>query len=178
MAHLWLRKKAPEWTPHPVAVSEFDLKSFLAEALENDPAVNRAPSDVRLFKTKADDQENWVILAGHESGIAINGLPLLFGIRVLRDRDEIRWGPEGFAFLSLEEPASVVDLPQGGSKIFCPRCKQEIMPGTPAVQCPGCRVWHHQSETLPCYTYAENCATCMRKTQMDGEYDWSPPEEM
>lgn len=176
MAHLWLQKKAPEWMPHPLAGSEFALKSFLAEILEDAPAASRAPSDVRFVKTATDNQENWVVVAGHESDIAINGFPLLLGICVLRDRDEIRWSPEDFAFFSSEELASVTDLPQGSQKIFCPRCKQEIMVGTPAVRCPRCGIWHHQSEDLPCYTYAETCATCTHKASLDSGYEWIPEE--
>jgi DNA-directed RNA polymerase subunit RPC12/RpoP len=174
VAHIWLQNIDPEWIAHPLSCAELSLESFLIDALGPSPAC-RPSSDVRFLKTQIDNQESWVVLAGHGADVTVNGIPLLVGICVLRDRDEIRWSRDGFAFFSSEELAAVADLPQGDRKIMCPRCKQEIMPGTPAVRCPRCGVWHHQSEQLPCYTYAENCATCTRKTGLDG-YEWTPEE--
>jgi len=174
MAHIWLQNKAWEWTAHPLAGDEFSLEAFLNEAPGRAPALGGAPSDIQLLKTETDNQENWAVVAGYESGLSINGIPLPLGIRILRDRDEIRWSPDGFGFFSSEELAAVVDFPHCDRKIFCPRCKQEIVPGTPAVRCPSCRIWHHQSEELPCYSYADSCATCTRKTCINGEYEWVP----
>ena len=164
MAHIWLQNEAREWTAHPLTADD------------SPPASKCTPSGIHFLNTTTDNQENWVVVAGHGSGITINGVPLLIGIHVLRNRDEIRWSREGFGFFSSEELASVVDMPAGDRTMVCPRCKQEILPGTPALRCPRCGIWHHQSEQLPCYTYAENCATCTRKTSLDGGYDWIPEE--
>jgi Zn finger protein HypA/HybF involved in hydrogenase expression len=144
--------------------------------MEDCPAADLAPADVFLEQTGSGGTAEWAILTGQECGVTINGIPLLLGLRVLIDRDEIRWGPDAFAFYSTEEPADIASLPQGDRKIFCPRCKQEITPGTPAVRCPRCGIWHHQSEQLPCYTYAERCATCTRRASLDSSYDWTPEE--
>jgi hypothetical protein len=176
MAHLWLQNDAHEWTAHELASREFPLESFLNNIPERNPALDSAPADVKLLKAETDNQDNWVIVAGHGSGISINGIPLFLGIRTLRDRDEIRWRPDGFIFFSSEELAAVVDFPQSDRKIVCPRCKQEIEPGTPAVLCPGCKIYYHQSEQLPCYTYAENCGTCTRKTNLGSGYEWIPEQ--
>lgn len=176
MAHLWLQGEETKWTAHTLDDSESNLGNIPAEAVGQEPLSGQAPPEVYLRKSDGNNEFCWVVLAGRGSDIKINGLPLYTGICVLRDRDEIRWGPDGIAFYSTEELAAVVNLPHGDRKIVCPRCKQEICPETPAVQCPRCRVWHHQSEDLPCYTYAERCATCTRKTSLDTGYEWVPEE--
>lgn len=176
MAHFWLQNDAREWTVQPLVDAEHNLKSFLDEARGHTPATGSAPVDVQFLKVKAGNQENWVLVAGQGSDISINGLPLFLGIRILGDRDEIRWNPNGFLFFSTEELAAVVHLPQIDRKISCPRCKQEIEPGTPAVLCPSCKIYYHQSEQLPCYTYSKNCATCDRETRLGSEYEWIPEE--
>jgi hypothetical protein len=162
MAHIWLQNEAREWAAHPLMEGECSFSS------------SRVPSDVHFLKTKTDNQENWIVLAGHGSDISINGIPLTLGIHVLRDRDEIRWSREGFGFYSSEKLASVVGFPQADRKIICPRCKQEIVPETPAVRCPNCGIWYHQSQEFPCYSYAPNCAICARKTNLGGEFEWIP----
>jgi hypothetical protein len=162
MAHIWLQNEAREWAAH------------LLMDDEGSPESSRVPSDVHFLKTKADNQENWIVIAGDGSDISINGIPLFLGIHVLRDRDEIRWSREGFGFYSSEELASVVSFPQADRKIFCPRCKQKIVPETPAVQCPNCGIWYHQSQEFPCYSYTPNCAICARKTNLGGEFEWIP----
>ena len=161
---------------HTLSGCEFNLKDFLTKAMGFGPLAEQAPPEVHFMNSGSSDEECWVILAGRESDIKINGLPLFAGLSILHDRDEIRWSPDGFAFFSSEELAAVVDWPHSDRKIVCPRCKQEIVPETPAVRCPRCGIWHHQSEELPCYTYAENCATCARKTGLDALYDWTPEE--
>ena len=176
MAHIWLQNANHEWTAIPFSDDECRLESLFNETIEKVSASDGAPPDVRFLRTEIDNQENWAVVTGYESGVTINGIPLSLGIRVFRDRDEIRWSREGIGFFSSEEPASVVDFPQGDRKVFCPRCKQEIVPATPAVRCPNCKIWYHQSEELPCYTYAENCATCPRTTSLDGGYEWMPED--
>ncbi len=177
MAHLWLLDERRQWVVQTLAGDGSSLRSLLSGLVEGCPAADVAPADV--FLMQAGDEEGtaeWAIIAAQECGLTVNGIPLLLGIRVLANRDEIRWSTDGFAFYSTEEPAAVASLPQADQKIFCPRCKQEIAPETPAVRCPRCGIWHHQSEQLPCYTYADRCATCTRRTSLDGNYDWTPEE--
>jgi len=166
MAHLWVQNGAREWTAHELPNGEFSLESFLNKIPGRNPALDGALPDVKVLNAETDNQDSWVVVAEHGTDISINGIPLFLGIRSLRDRDEIRWSPDGFVFFSLEELATVVDFPPCDRKIFCPRCKQEIEPGTPAVLCPCCKIYYHQSEQFPCYTYAEMCGTCPRKTHL------------
>jgi hypothetical protein len=176
VAHIWLQNETREWTAHPLKDDECFLESILNETSGQAPASDGAHPDVLILRTEIDSQENWAVVAGFESGIAINGIPLSLGIHVFRDRDEIRWSREGIGFFSSEEPASVLDFPERDRKVLCPRCKQEIVPETPAVRCPKCKIWYHQSEKFPCYTYAEYCATCPRPASLDGGYEWMPEE--
>ena len=126
MAHIWLQNANHEWTAIPLSDDECRLESLFNETIEKVSASDGAPPDVRFLRTEIDNQENWAVVTGYESGVTINGIPLSLGIRVFRDRDEIRWSREGIGFFSSEEPASVVDFPQGDRKVFCPRCKQRL----------------------------------------------------
>ena len=117
----------------------------------------------------------WTLLAGPQCMVRINAQPLGLGIRVLRDRDEISFAGQR-CFFSTEEFARIVPfsgLAQPAA--HCPRCKQRMEPGEPAVACPHCRAWHHQSEKYPCWTYATTCALCqIQSTALDAGYSWTP----
>jgi hypothetical protein len=131
------------------------------------------PPDVpaHLWRSMTPDGEAWIILGS--AAVRVNGEPLDVGIRVLRDRDELRAGDRR-AFFSTESLAKIVPFPGGERPTFCPRSRLEITPGSPAVACPQCKVWHHQSEELPCWTYSERCATCDQSTALDAGFRWTP----
>jgi hypothetical protein len=115
-------------------------------------------------------------MARPSSGTAINGLPLIGGLRTLSDQDEISCPAAGALFYSTERLARVEPLPALGYEVSCPRCRQPIASGSAAVRCPGCEVWHHGSEELPCWTYAPTCALCQQQTAADTGYRWTPEE--
>ncbi|MFQ5653988.1 MAG: hypothetical protein ACE5GW_04575, partial [Planctomycetota bacterium] len=104
--------------------------------------------------------------------------------RRLQDRDQIRLrGARAPLVVSGEGPARVEPFPGGESDVECPRCKLPIDPGTPAVRCPHCGVWHHQDlrhddaeKDLPCWTYKPLCATCDRETAPEAGFSWTPLE--
>jgi hypothetical protein len=78
-------------------------------------------------------------------------------------------------FFSTEELAQIVSFPGLAQTAFCPRCKQKVEPGDPAVVCPHCHAWHHQSEKYPCWTYGATCALCqVQSTALDAGYAWTP----
>ncbi len=112
----------------------------------------------------------WVLLAGPDT--RMNGTPLVTGIRVLRDRDELVVGGDRM-FFSTESLATIAPF-DGPVAVSCPRCRLEVVPGTPAVVCPGCRVVHHQSDELPCFTYDPRCAACDHATALDAGFRWTP----
>jgi hypothetical protein len=147
--------------------------------------------DARLQATRNGVHEQWVLVAARAAEVSINGQPLRLGVAVLRERDEVylpggRIGIDGAGsaaegmprrcFFSAESLARIESFPGGDKPTFCPRCKKLIDPQVPAVRCPApsCRLWHHQTEARPCWTYAETCAVCDQPTALDAGYRWTP----
>ncbi len=117
----------------------------------------------------------WVLLAGPHRRVWVNGSRLDLGLRLLDDRDHIRLDSARSYFFSSEALARVERYAGGGQPIQCPRCMTEVLPGSAAVRCPGCGVWHHQTEERPCWTHAPTCALCDRTTELgDARYQWVP----
>jgi len=115
-----------------------------------------------------------MLYAAPEPTVCVNGRRLDLGIHHLAEKDEIRVGPNLMLF-SAESLPRVESFP-GTGKPRCPRCRQPIDAGSDAVKCPTCRVWYHQSEELPCYTYGETCCLCSRPTDLEGGYSWTPDD--
>jgi len=116
----------------------------------------------------------WVLLAGGEGAVRVNGLPLVGGLRLVEDRDEI-W-PRGAAplFFSTEDLARVEPFPPHEGAKFCARCKLEVEAESPAVRCPGCSVWYHQTDEYPCWSYGPTCALCDQPSDLTAGYRWTP----
>ena len=171
MAHLWTRDWAPasggEWMVLPLRDSE-------ANPLPRSDGDAALILPVRVPGERSGNATAWVLLAACGAALWANGLPVLTGIRVLRDRDELRVGGSEPVYFSTETLARRESLEDAGRELFCPRCKQEIGPGTEAVRCPGCGVWHHAAEELPCWGYAATCALCPQPTGLDAGYRWTP----
>jgi hypothetical protein len=174
MAHLWTQdQSAGEWVAMPLTDSALVVAAPGAHALHLRPRGEFPNPPAALLRSQLDGRESWVLTGAAR----VNGMPLLTGIRVLRDRDELEIG--GLcAFFSTETLALVQPMPRGDKPVFCPRCKQAIEPKSAAVRCPQCRVWHHQSDDLPCWTYAnaEHCSLCDQPTALDAGYRWTPEE--
>jgi hypothetical protein len=166
MAQLWLHH-ANQWAVLPLERTPLPLAEL--------PAAAAVPRDTLLVRG-GDGRGEWHLLARPSSGISLNGLPFLAGVRTLLDRDELRVPALGALFFSTERLARVEPFPLEGHEVSCPRCRQPIAPGTPAVRCPGCEVWHHGSEELPCWSYAASCALCQQSTAADAGYHWTPEE--
>jgi hypothetical protein len=165
MAHLWVQEPdASEWH---VAALEGDTHA--ADSGRPVPAETGAgdPTGDALLHALGG---LWVLIAGE--AVRVNGMPLFGGVRVLRDRDEIRVGSHR-AFFSEEEPPRVVPFPGADQPVLCPRCKQPLVVGDPSVRC-ACGLWYHQSTDLPCFSYSDHCAHCDRPTALDAGYRWSP----
>jgi len=118
----------------------------------------------------------WVLMAGAKGAVRVNGIALATGMRVLADRDEIRVGSSHTLFFSAESLARIEPFVGANQRLFCPRCKQEIVKEAMAVMCPACGVWHHQSDDLPCWTYSSSCALCPQPTDLNAGYRWTPEE--
>lgn len=136
------------------------------------------PARIARHGTRTDGP--WVVLG--PASVRVNGAPLDLGIRVLADRDEVRVGRTR-VFISAETLAAIEPFPGSEGVTICPRCKLEVVAGQPAVRCPACRVWHHESgaeDGLGCWTYAQRCATpgCEQPTALDAGFRWIPGDEL
>lgn len=172
MAHLWVTEAPEVWAVLPLDAEAFSLA-------QNPPrrvpvATAPAAGKVLVLCTQARETPSWILLADTEREVRVNGVPLQMGLRVLADRDEIRVRDVGTFFFSTECLARVESLPANKQDVFCPRCKQEIAAGTPAVKCPQCAVWHHQTEELPCWTYSATCALCPQPSGAETGFRWAP----
>ena len=132
------------------------------------------PLILRVAVSSGD--ERWVVVHTPGSALRANGTALATGIRVLSHRDELRQaGIAGRVFFSLEGLAQVVPF-DGVEGSRCPRCQQPIELGSPAVRCPQCGVWHHESEEFGCWTYSPTCSLCDQPTELEGGFRWTPEE--
>lgn len=178
MALVWLTtttSTAGEWGIHPLA-GECCLAGSAEQVLFiAPPASGPGPADVHLVPPDAAGvSPSWTLLGGREAALCVNGQSLVLGIRALRDRDEISIAGHR-CFFSVEELARIVAFPGLAQPVCCPRCKQKVEVSQLAVACPHCRAWHHQLDTLPCWTYAPTCALCqIQVTALDAGYSWTP----
>jgi hypothetical protein len=180
MAHLWCENPTQDWEVVHLAQARLLLEPQGARPhAEFDAAV--ASHDAVLCRVNAGESEPWLLITRPDARVRLNGAPVALGIVALRDRDAILVSDERGAFrrfyFSTERLAAVRPLPHDMAGAFCPRCKQAIRPDSPAVECPACGVWHHESGERNCWTYAANCAACQSQpTDLDTGYRWTPME--
>jgi hypothetical protein len=158
MAHLWTLDDSNEWRARPL--------------------VNATPEviagGVTLLRRSREATDVWTLVSA-SAALRLNGAPVPLGLAVLEDRDEIRL-PGVTAWFSTETLAQVEPFPESVARGVCPRCKQTIATGSPAVRCPSCGLWHHESEEFPCWTYADTCAGCGHATALDAGFRWTPED--
>jgi hypothetical protein len=177
MARLW-RKNADGWSAEELAGAGSALiEAGTATAFGADASAATAlrasvmPVDIAGAKF-------WALIFSARSDARVNGAPVAAGLRVLADRDEIRVDGE-VRYFSTESVAVVVPLPATERSLYCGRCRLKIEAGSPAIYCPTCAIWYHQSAELPCWTYAPKCGYCPQQTalDLDAEFAWTPEED-
>jgi hypothetical protein len=179
MAHFWTHTTEHEWTIMPLdGDAAWTLTGQHDQPVCAGHVTNNSQSSVLLTSALLPGKdETWILLAPPQQAVRVNGERVLLGICVLRDKDEIRVPGGVSLFFSTEKLARVELFPGiNGQRFFCPRCKQEIPLTSPAVRCPQCNVWHHQSEDLPCWSYSDHCALCDQSSALDADYRWTPEE--
>ena len=170
MARVWENKDG--W----VAIEIVDSAVIGAETVIADACCGETGREARVVAA-ADGR--WVVAAAPALGVTVNGDVLASGLRILEDRDSIRVPGGSTCFFSTERLASIEPL-HASDEIFCPRCKLLIEPGSDAVRCPQCGVWHHEQhgdgeDDHLCWTYAPACALCDQATDLDAvEFRWTP----
>lgn len=120
--------------------------------------------------------DDWALVVHAGAPARLNGNAIPWGLAVLADRDEIALSGTGTLWYSTEILARVAEAPEVPERaLHCPRCARPIAPGAPAVRCPGCGVWHHESEDSRCFSYHDApCTACGVHTPLDGGFRWSP----
>jgi hypothetical protein len=159
MAHLWNPNGSGEWKLTMLTDDEFALVD--------------ASLMVRRVGKRSDE---WALVSSAHQDARVNGIRVMVGLTILSDRDEIRPAGGPTWFFSTETQARVEPFPGSEARGLCPRCQLPIAQGTPAVRCPGCGLWYHQSDEFPCWTYAPQCTACPQPTELDAGFRWTPPE--
>lgn len=185
MAQMWIQEADETgWMARPLTGDAY-VVSEQGFSLREDGAGGRANVVARALVVRCDNgsQEHWLLLSQKRACVQVNSWPLVLGVRLLRDRDEIlaranRSTTAFQCFFSTERLAQVVAYPGGNGAVRCPRCKQPLEQSQMAVKCPNasCSAWHHQEQQLPCWTYSDHCALCDQRTELDAGFRWTPEE--
>jgi hypothetical protein len=176
MAHIWLKDNKEEWMAMALNNDVMTLTKdgvYPVSIVQDEKTVQ---GSVFIKSWQHAEEQIWLVMAGRGTRVWVNGRLLQTGIRFLKDRDDVRVHDQLSVFFSTEQLARVVPYTPGASPVFCPRCKQPLVDGTPGVQCPQCGVWEHQDETqaLECWLYAERCAVCDHLTDLHAGFRWTP----
>lgn len=180
MAHLWIPADDAAW-----AILELDARPYDLDRSPPSPVSEEqlAPDDIpsrrrrQVWIVPAGDRAGgrWALVAGPHRRVWVNGVWLDLGLRLLEDRDQIRLDNGRSCYYSSEARARRTRYAGDGRAVQCPRCKQEITPGSIAVGCPHCGVWHHESEERPCWSDFPTCTHCGRQTTLeDAPFTWAP----
>ncbi len=178
MPQLWIQQEDQEqpWAVVPLAGG---VRVFYLTGNPDLPVVTSAHTGAScpayiMRHGAGDGHDRWMLFASSEAQAVVNGMNLEIAMRALRDQDEIHIG-RTVMFFSTERLPRITPMPRTDKPCTCPRCQAEIEPGTPAVQCPTCGLWHHQSEQSPCWSYGEKCAAfCDQPTALEGSFRWAP----
>ncbi len=153
----------------------FDLSAGPPRPVADSLAAGTAPTAI-VLSARRGSPPPWVLIVKDSTPATVNAMPVVTGIRVLADRDEICIADVGLLYFSTEVLPVIEPYPGGSRAAYCPRCKLQIEAGMPAVRCPECGVYHHQLEERPCYTYAPACAVCGAPAELGAGYRWIPEE--
>jgi hypothetical protein len=185
MAQVWMPGNGEiEWEPVTLDATAYGLAGSGLSPLDDPGHPNGdAAFAALLVQSVKTFGEQWLLLARSKAMVQVNGLPLVLGVRLLCDRDEITVRSEGAdgalrCYFSTEPVAQVTVYPGGDGAIKCPRCKRSLESGCRAVRCPNanCRAWYHQEAPFECFTYGANCTLCEAPTEMNASSLWSPEE--
>ena len=155
MPHLWIATDR--------SVDADDVPGWALRLIDASTTIGEA--------TLVDSNGTWVLLG--PATVRVNGVALATGIAVLRDRDELLVDGAR-SYFSTESRPVVVALPPGDRPLVCPRCTVAIEVATPAVACPRCGIWHHQTDERRCWTHGPTCTSCDGATAFDGPLRFDP----
>ncbi len=183
MPHLWIKtaESGAEWAILPLLHGPIAIPQAIAKFDERSEAAVSPQLLVLSCTDPTSGGEKWVLIAPPTT--TINGAALSVGIRLLRDKDEIRVQGQERMFFGGERLATIQAFAGSPHAIICPRCKQPVSDGAMSVRCPACGVVHHQTGELPCWLgYVDSgnpfhtCALCDQPAAVepDARFRWSP----
>ena len=175
MAHLWFRDEEDIWSAMPLDGRAVDVTARPPRILPEGFQLG-ADAVAAALRAGPGAAPVWALLAAAGADVRVNGFQPVAGVRVLQDRDEIRAAAAPPIFFGTETVAHIEEFPGAERTIFCGRCRQPMEKGQLAVRCPSpaCGIWYHQTEQLPCWTYAPTCAFCPQTTALDAGFAWTP----
>ncbi len=139
MAHLWVQGIDGDWATAQLTDNAYHLSEGGLSAVE-ETAIRQPRSRFAMLVRKAAGREDhWTLLSNGSSRVRVNGSPVVLGMRVLDDHDEIvvQDAPSsggGRCFFSTEQLAEAKPFPGTEQPVHCPRCKQAIQKGDSARQ--------------------------------------------
>jgi hypothetical protein len=175
MNSLWQRqgKSAPgdsRWKRIPLSASLFRIAD--------------GSSQILIMKFGENTEVATALLAAPGSRLAVNGLPVLGGLKLLDHSDEITADGVRFVFSGESLPeVTALHLETGGRELRCSLCRGVIQDGMSVVCCPRCgRLFHQidggsESTEKHCWTYSDRCRHCGHPTALSEEALWSPEDE-
>ena len=143
MAHLWTEDaEGKGWAVAPLLGSAYGVSGQgLSLVDDRDRGPDGLSPSALLVRGDSGSLEQWLLLARKRGNVQVNGSPLVLGVRLLCDRDELVVRADGASaalrcFFSAERLAEVVAYPGGDGAVRCPRCKQPMERNQMAVRCP------------------------------------------
>ncbi len=174
MAYLWVEKpRRARWLTVQLTGDTWVLSTAEPKAFHELSCGGFILRPTLLIRRGRVKDAQWVLLAGEEANVRVNGSPLASAVHVLQDRDEIRLGDAETGswqrcFFSTAGAVRVEPFPAGGDPPCCPSCRQPIAGGQPAVRCPACGLWHHEmGNGQRCWTVTGCCARCRCPAPLD-----------
>ena len=171
-------------SPHYAAAMLHDSISYVVRALADrnievrtggQPEPGSANTvTIRASNLAGNSTTLWCLYCARPGAVRVSSVPVLTTLSVLRHKDMVTMPGGGHFYFSSENLAQIVPFPGSAQPTICPRCRRPIEAGTPAVQCPRCRIWYHQTDDYQCYSYADSCAGCQGRTTLEPTFQWVP----
>jgi hypothetical protein len=174
MAYLWIENAEDgRWLPVELIGETWVFSTTVPRALGESGDGDSVSRPTLLVRRGSPTNGQWVLLAGHDANVRVNGSPMASVNRVLQDHDEILLGDAETDFwqrwfFSMAGNATVEPFPDSRAPACCAKCKRPILVGELAVRCPACGHWHHETGNGQCCWSLPGCCTrCRCRAPLD-----------
>lgn len=169
MSRLWFKAVSGDWQ----ILGPADLRSAL-------PADAFAAGAIDIVSFGHGSERGVALVAAAAANVLAGGQPVVGGLRVLEDKDEILVGCQRLYFSTESQPELTrFALAAGVRRPKCAVCRFPLEDAQLSVTCPQCgRVYHQipaegEQSAKPCWTYRPQCL-CGHSTSLSGEPSWRP----